>query len=67
MKTWTKHHQMTQAQREDCETYRKKFAALKDCLDILPDCVYKSMALRKLEDCMGDVEDCILLFEPEGA
>jgi hypothetical protein len=65
MKSWRKYHSMTQAQREQCEAIRKKYDALAECLEALPSCRYRSMALTDLEDSMGNVEDCILLFEPE--
>lgn len=65
MKSWRKHHQMTQAQREECEAIRRKFVAAAECVDALPNGRYKAMALTHLERAMGDVEDCILLCEPE--
>jgi hypothetical protein len=65
MKTFWKFNQMSQAQREQCESVRKKFAQLEECLKGLPECRNRSLALTHLEDCFLRVECCFLLDEPD--
>jgi hypothetical protein len=65
MKSWRKYHSMTQAQREQCEALRKKFAALAECIDLLPECDYSDSAQSALEASFDCVEKCFLLCEPE--